>query len=345
MFTLRHAELLGILEAWLLSHRMGVSVNDLVLKAAKLVEHDDILNITAGEQLYDGYDLLPCALEAWLREGEDLTSNRHNFVFCPEESIVGFRSIYFQDGGRACVRFAFRISKFLRGKGFGRHATTLLEEYLRENFPDLEKVLSAKSDANLCDEEIKSSKHGELLFVKSVINYKFSMPFITIPETAEDGFRFIPREEFSQILGSEEKTGNILQHNIAHVHWVPVILGTEADIEFATRQKQDVLLHGSVDAPISFSILTLQNASKRTCIDIFAGDENDIKNHVKLQIGRLSSISKGEAGEFLLSLVMRKDMEAPALEMMEDLGWQRFQYKYGSQDRQIPHMYIHSKQA
>ena len=94
---------------------MEFSTADLVLSLARLQDHDGILDITKGEDLWGGLDYLPFALKPWLQEGEDEQSNRKNLVFSIDEKIVGFMSIYFQNGGKTGVKFAFRVSKIICG--------------------------------------------------------------------------------------------------------------------------------------------------------------------------------------------------------------------------------------
>eukprot|EP00091_Calanus_sinicus_P025651 TRINITY_DN9900_c0_g1_i1.p1 TRINITY_DN9900_c0_g1~~TRINITY_DN9900_c0_g1_i1.p1 ORF type:complete len:186 (-),score=42.38 TRINITY_DN9900_c0_g1_i1:533-1090(-) len=173
---------------------MEFSTHDLVLSLARLHDHDGILDITKGEDLYGGLDYLPFALKPWLHEGEGEQSNRRNLVFTIHEKIVGFMSIYFQNGGKDCVKFAFRVTKIIRGKGFGKQITALVGNYLRENFPTLETTISAIPDGDLPDEEIISPKHGNLLAVKSVLVYKIRMEIINITEIEEDECKVITRK-------------------------------------------------------------------------------------------------------------------------------------------------------
>ena len=82
------------------------------------------------ENLYGGLDYLPFALKAWLKEGEEPESYRRNLAFVLDGKIVGFISLYFQNSWKVCVKFAFRISKTIRGKGFGIKITELVRIFL-----------------------------------------------------------------------------------------------------------------------------------------------------------------------------------------------------------------------
>ena len=110
---------------------MDVTPNDLVYREALVTDHDDILNITKDENLYDGRDCLPDVLQYWLEEGIDKMSNRRNLVFLLHNNqIVGFMSLYFQNGATVVAFFAKRITKDIRGMGFGRKLSELTVEYL-----------------------------------------------------------------------------------------------------------------------------------------------------------------------------------------------------------------------
>jgi len=324
-------------------------VTDLVSKHAKLYDHDGILDITKGEDLYGGLDYLPFALEAWLREGENEESNRRNLIFTLNETIVGFMSLYFQNSGKVCAKFGFRVSKKIRGKGFGKQITALAGNYLRENFPSLEQIISVIPDNDLCDEDIKTPKLGELLLVKSVLVYKINMSSVAIPDTNEDDYKVLKKEEFAEVLCSKEKTGHLLERNLVHMDWVPVILGTERDIEFATRKKQVVLLAGSLDVPKSFSIITLPysvpNGNQRSSIDIFAKEKGDLKQHVHQQIELLVQRAKKDVtkGDTMLSIIVPQDMVEQIIEAMELIDLQKFKHVYGTQQRDVINMYIYQK--
>ena len=62
---------------------------DLVLKEAKYEDHDAIIAITSGEDLFGGLDYLPSKLRSLLKEGEDKSSCRRNLVFILREEGCG----------------------------------------------------------------------------------------------------------------------------------------------------------------------------------------------------------------------------------------------------------------
>jgi len=329
---------------------MEICPDNLLLKQAKLKDHDAILAITEKENLYGGLDYLPFALKAWLREGEEPESYRRNLAFVLDGKIVGFISLYFQNSWKVCVKFAFRISKSLRGKGFGIQITELVRSFLTTKFPTVENVISAIPDTDLSDKEIKSDKLGDLLGMKPFLVYSFQLKTIFGIKVAENNLSYIQKEDFKKLLQSKGKVNPLLEHNIVHMNWVPVILGTEADIEFATRKKQEVLLNGSVDDPISFSILTLPysvpNGNTRSSIDIFATEDEDVKNHIQQQIKHLANKTNDIAkiGKTLLSIFVHQSQEKVAIEAMMSLGLEEYRYRYGTQNREVNHMYIYQKQ-
>ena len=148
---------------------------NLLIRHPQLDDYDGILNITREEDLYSGMDYLPYALKNWLKEGEDETSNRVNFVFTLFGRIVGFMSIYFQNAGKVGVKFAFRVTKDIRGKGYGRQINLLVRNYLQEHYAKLDNTISAISHMDLNIDEIKSCKHGDLLTSKSYLKYKIKL--------------------------------------------------------------------------------------------------------------------------------------------------------------------------
>ena len=196
---------------------MEFPATTLVLKEAKSEDYEAIIAITAEENLFGGLDYLPAKLQGWLNEGEDKVSCRHNLVFILKQKVVGFISLYFHNGGKTCVKFAFRISKMIRGQGYGKILSELVQKYLRDNFSTVEKVISAIGDHDLTDEEIRSPKHGEVLVVKSFLVYLIDMEKFTCPKSEENTFNLINKEEFAGILRSQENVGHLLEGNLIHM--------------------------------------------------------------------------------------------------------------------------------
>ena len=154
--------------------------NDLVYREALVTDHDDVLNITKDENLYDGRDYLPHVLREWLEEGIGKMSNRRNLVFLLHNNqIVGFRSLYFQNGGTVVAFFARRITKDIRGMGFGRKLSELTIEYLNCNFPLVTQTIVSISNRDIPHSEFINSKHGELLTKKAIIFYQVTMEKMT----------------------------------------------------------------------------------------------------------------------------------------------------------------------
>ena len=343
---------------------MECSPEKLVIRLAQLQDHNGILNITRDEDLLSGMDYLPFALKNWLTEGEDEKSNRENFVFTLNGNIVGFRSIYFQNAGKVGVKFAFRISKDIRGKGYGRQLTILLDKYLKENHANLESTVSAINSMDLSDEEIQSSKHGKLLAVKSCPTYKIKLEDLSglSTETWKQKFSVVSKTKFSEMLRRKDTQGLLPGGNLLHMNWVPVLLETEEDIDFAIRKKQIILAEGVYQNSISsFSILTLpyniSNGNFRSSIDIFTkdGDKEATKAHIKLQLMNMSGMMRRETmidnitdtespdTDLFVQIFVHQNLVNTVFDAMEGYGLQKHYYMHGVQKREVCDMYIYQK--
>ena len=183
---------------------------NLVSREALVTDHDDILNITKDEKLYGGRDYLPHCLRKWLEQGIDKKSNRRNLVFLLDNQIVGFISLYFQNGGKVVETSAKRITTGLRGKGFGRKISELNIEYLKNNYPNATHTLSVIADHDLPDSEVYHPNKGELLTKKSVIFYEHTMSKMTdllvkfvasLSEPRNENLtQFLTKDEFKHCL-------------------------------------------------------------------------------------------------------------------------------------------------
>ena len=265
---------------------MNMIPNDLIYREALVTDHDYILNITKNENLYDGKDYLPHYLREWLEEGIDEMSNRRNLVFLlGNNQIVGYRSLYFQNGRTVVAFFARRIIKDIRGMGFGRKLSELTNEYLNFNFPLVTQTILSLANHDLPDSDFLNSKHGELLTKKAFITYQVTMEKMTdhlvnytksLPKPHLYGF--LTKNEFKQILRNKSFISDALENDTIMINWVPILVKTEEDIEFASMNNQNVLLEGSIENPIALSIFTgplpIAGGKTRSILDFLACKPN-----------------------------------------------------------------------
>ena len=281
--------------------------------------YDQILDITKSENLYNGMDYLPFALKNWLQEAAIDDSNRLNVIFTRDGEVVGFESVYFMNDKKVAVRFAFRISKYVRGKGFGKQAIKLLGTYLKDSYPGLASILSSIPDFSLSDEEAQSTKHGKLLVATSVCTYSVQyndLKSVNILDSATN-LSLVSKEEFRKLLKSQGLQ-HLLANNLLHINWIPILLETDDDIEFAVRKKQTVLVKNCDDDYIdSFSILTLpyqvQNGNARISIDVFAEDKESVKVHIQQQLLNFAQGMKESSfwNECKLSIFVNQNLNIP----------------------------------
>ena len=250
--------------------------NDLMMREALIDDHDAILNITKGEILFGGRDYIPNVLQEWLQDGFKRNSNRRNFVFLlkGENQIVGFRSIYFQNGGTAVAFFGRRIYKNMRGKGFGRRLSELTVEYLKSNYPSVTHSLSFIGNLDLTDTLYNDSKHGKRLTERACKTYQFKMETVnklaemyaepslksqtTTESDTRNQYKLLTKDEFKEVLRNKHFISEALVNDTMLLNLVPVIVKTEGDYEFAATNSQNVLVEGSVQNPIALSIFSCQ---------------------------------------------------------------------------------------
>ena len=186
--------------------------------------------------------------------------------------------------------------------------------------------------------------------MKSILVYRITKENQKIVDCGNN-YKIISREEFAGVLRSKHIRENLLEQNIVHMNWVPVLLETEEDIEFAVRKKQVVLLEGSLESPTSFSVFTLPysvpNGNTRVSIDIFAKEKEAVKKHVLHQMMLFAQRAKDEAseGETFVSIVVTQDTVEAAVEAISCLGFEKYKFVYGSQMRDVVNMYIYQKQV
>ena len=95
-------------------------------------------------------------------------------------------------------------------------------------------MISAIPDADMPDQEIVSAKHGRLLTVKTIHDFKLRLAGVAqVPGVDGDGggshpglLRTLASQEFAALL-RDGRLAHLLDSNMVHMNWVPVVLGTE----------------------------------------------------------------------------------------------------------------------
>ena len=239
----------------------------------------------------DAMDYLPHALKNWIKESEKDGTNRENFVYILDGAVVGFVSVYFLSNRTTCIKNAIRLNGKLRGQGLGRQMAVMLDSLLVRENAGLKSVISAISDANFKEEEIVNPKHGKHLTVATSHVFCFKHPeldnFIDM-DLDDDSLVTLTKEDFASKL-KDGSFHHLLDENVIHMNWMPVVLDTYEDINFVTRKNQIVKMDRKVS---SLSILTLPfptAAGPRVALDIFTKDPGQLKLHLESQLMELRS--------------------------------------------------------
>ena len=168
------------------------------------------------------------------------------------------------------------------------------------------------------------------------------------------------QKKFAEILRSKN-TQDLLLGNLLHMNWIPVLLETDDDIEFAVRKKQIILAEGDYPNNISsFSILTLpynvRNRNFKSSIDIFSkdGDKDATKAHIKFQLMNMAGMIRREAmiydiwntspdSDIFFHIFVHQNLVNSVFEVMKGYGLQKHYYMHGVQNRDLCNMYVFQK--
>ena len=201
-------------------------------------DRDSILSLTKDDGLHPGTDYLPFVLNNWLSESSSPGSLRENYVLLSGTDVIGFTSLYFQNDRNTAVKFAVRILKELRGKGYGKKLEHLLHETLTMRYPQL-----GSFELVIVDEgkirNLGSPQFGDVLTHKALLDYKFRCNQLEIPPVGK-GLSELSKDEFAEDLRAG-RVRHLLENNLLHMQFVPVRPRTEEDIEFAVRKRQSVM--------------------------------------------------------------------------------------------------------
>jgi len=297
-------------------------------RPANIQDQKAILAITEGEELWDGLDYLPYALGPWLEEANDRTSARRNYVFLLDQRIMGFASVYIQGGGSVASIFAYRVCKNLRGKGYGKQVIKMLDAMLVREWGGLTTHLSA---VRRHQGGSPLPKEYSLLVKRDAPVFKTSLAVLQ-ERSWPKHLMSIDRYQFATLLSSQVNVDQLLEAGTLHINWIPILPITESDIEFAVRKAQAVLLEGSVQQPISFSVLTLPfpvpNGKTRASIDIFPGkDIITVRQHLFQQLGQLTKTLQqmDNHQDCLVTLFLPSSLLGEITTIMEEEGLPLFQ--------------------
>ena len=138
------------------------------------------------------------------------------------------------------------------------------------------------------------------------------------------------------------------------MNFIPVLIESEDDIEFATRKRQIVLVEDSSSEMLkSLSILTLPypvpDGNQRVSIDIFTDDngQESIKTHISHQLrnitNEIGNETRASECEYLLTIFTEPRFVRSVFDMMDGYGLQKYYSADGSQNRRVNNMYVYQK--
>ena len=210
----------------------------------------------------------------------------------------------------------------------------------------LRSSISAIGDCDLSDQQIPSSKHGSLLTVQCVHEVKIGMEqFLKIvdAETWTDDLVRVDKNEFAKLLRMKSFR-TILENNVINLNWVPIVLDTEHDIEFATRKNQLVMTEPHQTR--SLSVLTLPYhvpGGVRFALDLWAEEADQVWPQVQAQFRNVQKYLRDfKAEEYLfISVMIRPGLSEAFLSYSKKNELDKFKHVRGSQRRDQPKMYIY----
>ena len=223
----------------------------------------------------------------------------------------------------------------------------MITKYL--SFSRVSSSISAIGDCDLSDQQIPSRKHGALLTVQCVHEFKIGMGNFmklvdgeTKAETSD--LVQVDKNEFATLLRMKSFR-NILENNVINLNWVPIVLETEEDIEFATRKNQVVLTDPQSR---SLSVLTLPYhvpAGVRFALDLWAEEADQVWPHVQAQFENVKEFLKNfKTEEYLfVSVMIRPGLSEPFFSYTKKTGLDQFRHVRGAQRRDLGKMYIYEK--
>ena len=317
---------------------------DIVVEKATIDDHDSILDITKDEVLWGGTDYLPHCLNNWLTEANTPASNRENFKVTVSDRVIGFTSVYYINNRSVGLKFAFRVSSSVRGQGYGREISRLLNDRLRSS--GVESVISAIPNIDMTDEELRSPKLGTLLTAPAFLNFTLRNSQLKQDLIVKKNLPEVDRDSFADLL-KKKKLVHLFENNVVHMNWVSVTPETDDDVEFAVRKRQVVLMD---DNHQSLSILTLPfpvPGGIRTTIDFYSDDEALLEDHILHQLHNLrNSLEASEDDDIILvSIVSRESFKESVENVTKKIGLVKDNMgKFGSQKREFGKMYVYKKE-
>eukprot|EP00043_Microstomoeca_roanoka_P008215 m.79282 g.79282 ORF g.79282 m.79282 type:complete len:192 (-) comp14150_c0_seq1:718-1293(-) len=112
----------------------------IVVRAATLADRDRVLG-ELSDDIYDGFDYLPCSYHIWLYDG-------YHTMMCAEDGdeIVGFEAIGEYDQGKTLVYHALRVLSTRQGQGIASRLAAALNAKAKQEYPNATRVRVAIQD-------------------------------------------------------------------------------------------------------------------------------------------------------------------------------------------------------
>ena len=281
-----------------------------------------------------------------------------NFFFLLDNKIVGFISLYFQNGGTVVAIFAKRISKDLRGKGFGKKLDDLSIEYAKQKHPLVAASLSCSSDYSLPDSVIYNPMNGQILTRRTFVPYQLKFQEMTdllvkyagsLPQPRNEN-QFLTKDEFKQVLRNTSFISGAFENETLIVNWIPALLKSEEDIDLGIMSTQNIFLEGSVQNPTALSVfkcpILVDDGKVRVILDFYTCKPDlsgmSIVEHLTKHLIYFNECNDESRVTIFEIFDFQKDLQK-VVQDMEKAGVGEKLFIFGTEKRVMQNVFVYKK--
>ena len=257
--------------------------------------------------------------------------------------------------------FAKRITKDLRGKGFGKKLADLSIEYAKQKHPLVAASLSCSSDYSLPDSVIYNPMNGQILTRRTFVPYQLKFQEMTdllvkyagsLPQPRNEN-QFLTKDEFKQVLRNTSFISGAFENETLIVNWIPALLKSEEDIDLGIMSTQNIFLEGSVQNPTALSVfkcpILVADGKVRVILDFYTCKPDlsgmSIVEHLTKHLIYFNECNDAIENRvtFFEIFAFQKDLQQ-VIQDMEKAGLGKKLFKFGTQNRDLSNLFVFKKQ-
>ena len=273
-------------------------MKDVVVRVARASDYEAVVEMSQG--IYEGHDYFPCVFLQWLKK-----QNRAIFVAELDSKLIGLRALHIVDDGKTFISQGLRIHPNFRGKGLSSHLINSVHEYIRQNYPNVDRERFTTKSDNVERLAIQKKYGDGMIHKQDILAFHVDKDFLC-PVTFEDvsgiKLKHYNKADLGEVILDKAVANILFKQGVHIIDWEPFD-ADQANLEDLVEDSDFMLADRSAGEYIHCRIppksFSHGRASPRVehvhwVVSLYADDPYLYKAHIFEQLKKSCESIKGE---------------------------------------------------